>query len=217
MLLQRPVKNVMPWGKMRIACPNCSTLYDVPDKLLGNVGRRLRCSQCDHGWSFMPEPQVKVAMPAIDMPADASPSLVAPAPVLDPAPIPDPVPLPDPEMDEALGRRFGQPADEEAKAAMQAALREEELTHPYHDKTASLDHTAPTEADRFADLVRAARNNEMDLEPEPAPIILHSKKNIRLAVPLLIMLILVMIVLERHVLMHVFPATARLFHALHLL
>ncbi|MDE2240037.1 MAG: zinc-ribbon domain-containing protein [Rhodospirillales bacterium] len=185
---------------MRIVCPHCHALYEVPGDLLGNAGRLLRCGQCGHGWRFLPEGQAEEAMP------DATP---------EPPPEQD-AQFPAPEMDEPLNRRFGQPLDDEAKAEVQAALRDEAISHPHpEDMIPSPGPAGVTEADRFADLVRAARNNEMELEPERVrqrpPV-----KQKRLVVPLLILLILAVIVLERHALMRAIPASAKLFHALHL-
>ena len=39
---------------MRIACPNCSAHFDVPDDAIPEEGRKLRCSQCQHKWHQSP-------------------------------------------------------------------------------------------------------------------------------------------------------------------
>ena len=39
---------------MRIACPNCSAHFDVPDDAIPEDGRKLRCSQCQHKWHQLP-------------------------------------------------------------------------------------------------------------------------------------------------------------------
>ncbi len=39
---------------MRIACPNCATEYDVPDRLLAGPGRMLRCSRCATDFALPP-------------------------------------------------------------------------------------------------------------------------------------------------------------------
>ncbi len=196
MLLRPSGKNVMRCGAMRISCPNCQVLYDVPDTLLGGGGRRLRCGQCGHGWHFMPEGAVPAAATPEQPPAEQQ------------------EPFPAVEADEVLSRRFGQPIDYEAKAEVQAALRDEALTHP-HPAALPLEPSAATETDGFADLVRAARNNEMDLEPDRVPR-RRPKASPRLIAPLLILLILAVILLDRHALMRAIPASAKLFHALHL-
>jgi len=39
---------------MRIACPNCSAYFDVPEDAIPEEGRKLRCSQCQHKWRQLP-------------------------------------------------------------------------------------------------------------------------------------------------------------------
>ena len=39
---------------MRIACPNCSAYFDVPEDAIPEEGRKLRCSQCQHKWHQLP-------------------------------------------------------------------------------------------------------------------------------------------------------------------
>ena len=187
---------------MRIACLNCHTLYDVPDKMLGSGTRRLRCGECDYGWRFTPEGSPEAAVQATELQPQA--------------PLNQDDPFPVPEVEEALGRRFGQPTDDEAKAEVHAALRDEALIHPHQDDMVLPPEPAgPTEADHFADLVRAARNSEMEVEPERWQKRPRAKQ-VRLVAPLLILLVLALILLERHAVMRAIPASARLFHALHL-
>lgn len=191
--MRRDVKNAIHSNAMRIACPNCQTLYDVPDNLLGNGPRRLRCDQCGHGWAVAPDDETKQIEKT-----------------------------PEPEMSEALTRRFGEPSDAAAKAEIQAALRdeaqgghEEEAPEPHASEPPAPELHA-NESDRFADLVRAARNNEVEREPEKARLPKVSAANSRLITPLLILLLLALIVVERHAVMKLIPASAKLFHALHL-
>ena len=176
---------------MRIVCPDCQTHYEVANNLIGSNSRRLRCGQCGHGWRFVMD-----HLP--DHPAEV-------APVIPVQPLSeDKGQFPVPEVDEALGRRFGQPSDDEAKVEMQAALRDEALSHP-HQETIALppEPVATTEADRFADIVRAARNNKMELEPERARQHHSPKAGSRLLLPLLVLLVLGLILLvERHAVMH---------------
>jgi predicted Zn finger-like uncharacterized protein len=35
---------------MRLACPSCQAKYEVPDALLSEGGRRLRCARCATDW-----------------------------------------------------------------------------------------------------------------------------------------------------------------------
>ncbi len=110
--------------------------------------------------------------------------------------------LPAAVTDEALNRHFGQPSDDEAKVEVQAALRDEALGRPNQEALAlPPEPVATTEADRFADIVRAARNNEIELEPEHPPR--GRGQNSALRVVLLFLLILAVVFLERHALMRV--------------
>lgn len=35
---------------MIIVCPNCSTSFIIPDQALGDEGRKVKCSKCQHVW-----------------------------------------------------------------------------------------------------------------------------------------------------------------------
>ena len=35
---------------MKVICPECASEYDVPPSLVGEAGRRVRCSTCGHVW-----------------------------------------------------------------------------------------------------------------------------------------------------------------------
>jgi predicted Zn finger-like uncharacterized protein len=37
---------------MRLVCPSCQTVYNVPDELLGGDSRRVQCKRCGHLWTF---------------------------------------------------------------------------------------------------------------------------------------------------------------------
>lgn len=73
---------------MRVACPACEAQYDVPDRLLGESGRRLRCARCDHEWMVRPPPAALPPEPAwpAAAPAAAAPAAPAPAPAAAPPP-----------------------------------------------------------------------------------------------------------------------------------
>lgn len=92
---------------MRIACPNCSAEYDVPESLLATGPRLLRCARCAH--------QFEAALPGAEAPATpreaaaappAAPPPAAPAPAgappaaaplpAGPAPTAPPDPPPEP-------------------------------------------------------------------------------------------------------------------------
>lgn len=81
---------------MRIACPNCSAEYDVPDSLLATGPRLLRCARC--------KTQFEAAMPGAAPPA---PVVAAPPP--EPEALPEPPPAPPPEPSPAAAERPPEP------------------------------------------------------------------------------------------------------------
>ncbi|MBR0681772.1 hypothetical protein GXW74_14855 [Roseomonas eburnea] len=93
---------------MRIACPSCSTEYDVPDRLLAGAARTLRCSRCA---AVFPLPHAEP--PAAEAPR---PPPALPSPARDAEPAPTAVPLPpmgprppiaaEPKTDRALIRAW---------------------------------------------------------------------------------------------------------------
>lgn len=192
---------------MRISCPNCHALYEVPSQSFGGRPRRLRCEQCGHGWHVAPDGQ-----------GQAEETAIAAAPVSEPPFAAEASQELSPEMDEALHRRFGEAADAEAQAEMQAALQDEVLAHQHEDAVPPpvASEGEGTEADRFANLVRAARNNAVELEPGAARRARARGANPRLVTLLVVLLILALIVVERHAVIRMIPASAKLFHALHL-
>jgi len=40
---------------MELSCPQCGTLFSLPDEALGPAGRKVRCSVCAHVWHASPE------------------------------------------------------------------------------------------------------------------------------------------------------------------
>src|SRR5262245_24695768 len=62
---------------MQIACPNCSTAYDLAPAALGANGRSVRCVRCRTVWlaKAVAEPAVTpVAAPGADRPVAARPA-----------------------------------------------------------------------------------------------------------------------------------------------
>jgi predicted Zn finger-like uncharacterized protein len=49
---------------MHIACPACNAAYEVPDRLIGSAGRRLRCARCGHDWLVLPAEDGATEQPA---------------------------------------------------------------------------------------------------------------------------------------------------------
>ncbi|HEY2132594.1 MAG TPA: zinc-ribbon domain-containing protein [Acetobacteraceae bacterium] len=81
---------------MRIACPNCHAVYNVPLPLAG--GRRVRCARCKH--EFLPEP-LDAAPVADTRPPDESPDGSSIEPAGTPAPV---LAWPEPAAPRAPGR-----------------------------------------------------------------------------------------------------------------
>lgn len=82
---------------MRATCPSCEAVYEVPDRLVGTKGRRLRCATCGHEWTLLP--------PAPEAPAVPQPMPVTPPPpAYTYAPQPEPPPTPPPPTRPMLRR-----------------------------------------------------------------------------------------------------------------
>ena len=59
---------------MRIACPSCHAEYEVPDAMLADGPRQLRCARCGHGFRGA-LPAVAPAAPPVPEPPSAGPPL----------------------------------------------------------------------------------------------------------------------------------------------
>lgn len=70
---------------MRLVCPNCDAMYEVPDSVIPAEGRDVQCSNCGKSWFFSP---VTPEMMDVEEAADVAPP---------PAPEPEPTPEPQPE------------------------------------------------------------------------------------------------------------------------
>lgn len=62
---------------MKLACPECSQQFSVPDNAIGPKGRKLRCSKCSHEWhqtmgmleeNKAPKPAAPAPAPQTDAP-----------------------------------------------------------------------------------------------------------------------------------------------------
>lgn len=70
---------------MELACPNCGTLFRVPDGAVSPGGRKVRCGSCGHVWTAYPDNAVEPegeATPetsgaAASPPEDLAPTIVA--------------------------------------------------------------------------------------------------------------------------------------------
>jgi predicted Zn finger-like uncharacterized protein len=69
---------------MKLTCPKCAAVYDVPDGAIGPNGRKVRCLACATSWVEPPRADPKA-------PGGAMPStLAAPAPEPEPRPAAEP-------------------------------------------------------------------------------------------------------------------------------
>ena len=72
---------------MRLSCPACEALYDVPDSLIGE-GRLLRCARCEQEWLVTPPapppgmPSPMPPLPPLPPEPAALPQAPAPAPAM---------------------------------------------------------------------------------------------------------------------------------------
>lgn len=87
------VSNITVAG-MRVVCPACEAIYEVPESRLVGGRQRMRCARCQHEWDFEPPS----AEPANVVPQEAKPPMDVPAvePVVAPAaPAPSDSPAPE--------------------------------------------------------------------------------------------------------------------------
>jgi predicted Zn finger-like uncharacterized protein len=70
---------------MKLACPTCAALYNVPDSMIGE-GRMMQCARCAHEWFARPLP-AEAPLPASAPEAGTPAPEVAPALPAPPAPI----------------------------------------------------------------------------------------------------------------------------------
>ena len=70
---------------MRVTCPNCGAVYEVPDGAIPESGRDVQCTSCGHGWFQRPEArEAPRAAEVIEAePADEE-SFAGPPPPVDP-------------------------------------------------------------------------------------------------------------------------------------
>lgn len=59
---------------MLLACPNCSTTYDVKPSVIGEDGRSLRCARCQNVWFATRSQELSVARQSVDASATSDTS-----------------------------------------------------------------------------------------------------------------------------------------------
>ncbi len=218
---------------MRIPCPQCPAEYEVPEAALASH-RRLRCGACLHEWRTAEPPAPRsifsAAAPATDAPVVDTPLWVPPIPATPSDDATAPIwsaPLPSAEPDVAANppRHFGEPVDDAAEAEIHQAVAAEDSPHAagqplpmfltaghnIHGESAP-DSSKP---DGFAELVDAARRNKVQVEPEHRiKVRVKRASNKGLVFLLLVALIAALMVVERHNIIRLLPATARFYLAL---
>jgi predicted Zn finger-like uncharacterized protein len=77
---------------MKLACPTCAALYNVPDSMIGE-GRMMQCARCAHEWFARPLP-AEAPLPASAPEAGPpAPEAGTPAPEVAPALPAPPAPI----------------------------------------------------------------------------------------------------------------------------
>lgn len=112
---------------MRLTCPNCEALYDVPDDVIPPGGREVQCSNCGESWFQAPP----------DVPPDARPEM--PAETVD-------LPQEDPEEPPSEQDEPEAPPRRELDPILAAVLRQEaarEQTARAHERAAPPDQADP--------------------------------------------------------------------------
>jgi hypothetical protein len=123
---------------------------------------------------------------------------------------------------------FGHPVDETARTEILQAV-DEEKTNPaaggaehglplflsQENSHAPEAGAEPVKRNGFADLVHAARNREIEYEPEARPRVpAVATSNVPLIVLLIVLLAIALALLEHRGIIHAWPASARFFKAL---
>jgi predicted Zn finger-like uncharacterized protein len=205
---------------MQIICPNCSTSYEVPDAVFGGRSRKLRCVQCGHQWRAGPgETAVERTGTTPPAPAEAPAAQAAPQPVDRSEDAGQPA---EPANQFLLSpeQRFGHAMEQNAPTEFERTAHAEPepaqaAGEPAEDKVLGAYPGANTdERGGFYDLVIAARNKAIDVEPEPPP-----PPKLRITSPVFLGMLVVLflfglIMLEHRAIVSLIPASAGLFKLL---
>jgi predicted Zn finger-like uncharacterized protein len=158
----------MPFRKpiMRLLCPNCSTVYEVPDAALAGRSRKLQCAQCGTGWRSEP------LSPDLAQSSDFAAAREA----VGESRAPEPAGMQVADLEPASGA--ADEIDPIQGLPMFLTSGGDDDEAPPHQ---------PGQGDSFADLVHAARNNAVEYEPEkhkPPPAVKISNLPLVLALVL---------------------------------
>jgi predicted Zn finger-like uncharacterized protein len=163
----------MHHDEMQIVCPNCSTVYEVPDEVFAGRMRRLRCEQCGHQWRAGPAENPAPAWP--DATDGGAGMAEAPAPET-PEPPHQPPAAPEinpaaPEPPPSQTEPSAEPphgAPEPPPAGTVPDWRAAHVDYEYRE----VDEGGN---DPFIHLVHAARSRQLETEPElPPPPLLRT-------------------------------------------
>jgi predicted Zn finger-like uncharacterized protein len=76
---------------IEIVCPSCQARYELPDNSIGEQGRKVSCSSCQHKWRAYPEgmepaetDELAEAPQLAELPGTAEPSRPEPEPAMEP-------------------------------------------------------------------------------------------------------------------------------------
>ncbi len=96
---------------MIVTCPSCETSFAVDESLLGEQGRKVRCSECGHRWHQLPEQaETSDATPAETPDAEAPDEQASEPDTTDPAAAPDA--LPETEAEQTAPPKPEEPPEE---------------------------------------------------------------------------------------------------------
>ncbi|MGP8027344.1 MAG: zinc-ribbon domain-containing protein [Acidocella sp.] len=204
----------MSIADMQIICPNCSTSYEVPDAVFGGRPRKLRCVQCGHQWRAGPgEPAVEWTGMTPPAPAEAP----APWPVdrsEEAAPPAEPVNqfLLSPEQRFGHATEHQAPTEFERPAHTESAPEQAADGEHVEDKVLGVyPGTTADERDGFYDLVIAARNKAIEVEPEPPPPPRLPVTSPVFLGMLVVLFLFGLVLLEHRSIVDLIPASAGLF------
>lgn len=99
---------------MRLTCPSCGAVYEVPDSAIPEEGRDVQCTNCGHGW-FQRHPSAPRAAPA-PPPTEREPEPEAVRPMVDDAEDEAPVTARRTPIDPRTRRILREEAEREAEA-----------------------------------------------------------------------------------------------------
>ncbi len=63
---------------MRLVCPSCQAAYEVPDAVVGDGSRRMRCARCEQEWTAAEAMPARAAVFAAGTPPDQPPTAANP-------------------------------------------------------------------------------------------------------------------------------------------